>query len=885
MIFRKLLRNLFGFNLRVQFLPALIGLVFFLFLSSFIYSEERPSFSVHSHELDSGLKVYLKENSGSGLVAFALTVGAGSRTEGPWLETGISHLIEHLVFRGTDASSPSEVGKRVEQLGGDINAYTTPDFTLYYILMPKESASVALDILLESLTHPSFDSDSVEREKQVVLHEIQMGCDEPTRVLHKLFWKTAYRVHPYRVKTIGEESLLLGLQPADLIQYFQKMYVPSNMSLAIVGDFNADDMLKSVHQKFDILKRKSFDPAAIPQESEIVGTHRVEDFAHVELTHWIMGFRIPPFQNLDLIPLDVLTTILGDGTQSRLTLRLEHDLNLAQSVRCDTSSLTDPGMLTISALCEDGQRLELESEVIKILEQLKGKPVSRSELSRAKARILSDFYREIESLDKQVFWISMTSFLTGDPAYLQTYVRRIQDVSGDDILRVAQKYLLMNQNAVCALRPIEKTDSEKIKPSIQNRTKPQVKRLPNGISVIVSENHDSPMVSIQAVFKGGLLLENEKNNGLFQCMAKTAIHGTSKKNSSEILGPIEAAGGDLSGFSDLDSFGFSLKIPKDFFREGLNLLAEILQSASFPADELENEKKDILFNIREVKETPLLWALFQLRQNLFSRHPYHLLMYGTEASLAALTREEVSDAFQKYCRPQNLVISVFGDVSSEEAFDAVQKSLEGFSRPESAMSFAKDFSDANETLNVRQERIQSQSIVMVGFKGTTVKDEDRYGFELLAKLFSGFGSSLSEKVRTHLGAAYQLGAQNFLGLDPGFFVIYAGTSPEKAEEVQKVIQACIDELIRGEISHDDLLRAQNQVIAEEMEDLQTLNFRAREAAHLELYGIGVEELEHYREKVLSWDEKALSKMADKYFNKGRCVVLIVSPQKDSRKDH
>ncbi len=829
------------------------------------------------------MKVYLRQVPDSRFVAFVLTVGAGSRTEGPFLESGISHLIEHLVFRGTDQGFSSEIGKRIEQYGGDINAYTTADCTLYYIRIPREQINIALDIFLESLLHPSFDQTSVENEKQVVLHEVQMGLDDTDRVLHKLFWKTAYHIHPYQVKTIGEESLLKALTPDNLIQYFEKMYVPSNMSLTAVGDFEKDEILVSIFEKFSSLQRKSFEFPVVAQEPPSIGLRRSESFGSIQLTHWMMGFHIPSFQDPDFIPLDVIATFLAKGSQSPLRLKLEYELSVAKSVEAETSPLMDPGMLTIRATCEDKNIPLIEVEIDKILEKLKRERISIEELNRAKKRILSDFYQELESIEKQALLIGVSAFLTGDATCLEEYIKKIQAVSQEDILRVAQKYFSLDRKVISVLRPQKAQESIK-EDSIQKmRLKPSVKQLSNGIWAIVGEDHALPIVSIQALCKGGLGAETAQNNGIFQLIANTAIRGTKSKSGEEILGSVEAQGGTLSGFSEFDAFGFSMRIPKDFLKEGLFLISDIFQNATLALEDLEKEKSQLLLDIQEVKETPILWALFQLKQNLWSQHPYRFLKWGSENSIKALTQEEVVKVFREYCIPSHLIISISGDVASPEVFKLIEEAFSNFVSTQKELKTQGNFEDRNEALKICLNSPQAQSLVMMGFLGAKASDADSYGLELLAKLFSGLCSSLSEKLRTQAGSVYQLGAENFLGLDRGFFVIYAGTSLEKEPEVEKTIQSALEEVMEGKISKEDLLRAQNQAIAEKIQDWESLTFRAREAAYFVLNGVGIEEFDQYRQKIMAWDEKALAKIAKKYFKEGRSVFLTVSPEQKNNK--
>lgn len=874
------MKNLSWFNFRLLLICMGISIVI---ETPMIYPREISKFHVSSFELESGMKVYLKKDDSSSLVALALTVGVGSRTEGRWSGSGISHLLEHLVFKGAHQGGTSEIGEKIEKFGGDINAFTTPDFTLYYISIPKQHLDVAIEVLYESVRELSFDDSSLEKEKQVILHEIQMGMDDPDRILQKFFWKTAYRVHPYRIKTIGYEDLLLKLTPKDVRDYFQEMYAPENTSLTVVGDIDEKDVLEAVRDKFGKIQRRSFSLPNIPSEPSVLRPRKEETFENIKLSRLALGFLVPGFGHPDMVAIDMLASVLGDGTQSRLYQRLQEESHLTRSVYASSPSLIDQGLFSIYAVYPDENQEKVEEGIQQVIEKIKKDRISEDELKRVKNQILSDFYRQLDSTDRQAFWIGMISFLAGDANYILSYLNQVESVTAEDVQNTARKYLNPNQSVTCLMRPKSMEKKVSLEKTSASNVKAFKETFKNGASLIIEEDHSIPLVSLQAVFKGGVIEENDKNNGLFSLMTSTAIRGTRKKSANQIFQIIESAGGSLSSFSDQNTFGFSLSIPSSSLKQAADILFEILQEANFPEDQILKQREQSYAKIQEVEESTMAWGMFQFKKSMFSHHPYRLLSYGSADSIKNITRKDLESAFEKYCRPDNMVLAVLGDISSADG-DIIRKNIEHMAKPRQPLVFEKHEQEFKKLSPVHQFKEQNQSLVMIGFPGVRIQDEDRYALEILAGTLSGFGSPLFKTIRNEMGAAYYVGAMNLFGLDPGAFIIYAGTDPDHEKEVAEVIGKSIEDLKAKEVSEEDIFRAKNQLIADHARELQILSSKAREMARMEIYGLGAESLEQYESRIQAVQSGDLLRIAKKYFDVSKRLNFTISPAASQKPD-
>jgi zinc protease len=270
---------------------------------------------------------------GSGLVAVEAAVRTGSITEGEWIGSGVSHFVEHMLFKGTERRGVGEVEKEIQRCGGTYDAFTSYEYTGYRIVVPNENLPKILDLLSDVLRNAVFDSSELEKERAVILKELALNRDDPDRFLHLLNWSRAYTNHPYRHPIIGYESLFRSLTQEDVVRYYRERYVPNNMVLALAGDFQTSETAKTIHEKFIEMERKGVMEVEIPREplqmsprKNLVESNKVE-LAHIQMTYHTVSLRDP-----DLYSLDVLAILLGDGESSYLHRLLHREKGLVYQV-------------------------------------------------------------------------------------------------------------------------------------------------------------------------------------------------------------------------------------------------------------------------------------------------------------------------------------------------------------------------------------------------------------------------------------------------------------------------------------------------------------------------------------------------------------------------
>jgi zinc protease len=301
--------------IRKRFIHFLTATVFVFAFCSPARSDDGQS---SKHIFDNGLTVLVSEMPSSPVVSVYALVKAGSATEGKFLGAGISHFLEHMLFKGTHGRNVGELASRIQSVGGTINAATSYDYTIYTITVPYESFDVALDILSDMLMNATMNPEEVERERKVIFGEMRLRRDDPDRILSELVFQNVYIRHPYRHPIIGYESLLAEVTPEDLVEYYRTFYTPNNIIFSVAGNIDDQTVLPKIQEAFQGFKRTRAITRNLPEEPTQISGRRYEEEYPTDLTRLSMSFSGVSLLHPDLYALDALAEILGSGRSSRL---------------------------------------------------------------------------------------------------------------------------------------------------------------------------------------------------------------------------------------------------------------------------------------------------------------------------------------------------------------------------------------------------------------------------------------------------------------------------------------------------------------------------------------------------------------------------------------
>jgi zinc protease len=279
--------------------------------------------------LANGLTVIVQEDRSAPVASVQAWCATGSINEDQHLGAGLSHILEHMLFKGTKTQSANQIAQSIQNVGGYINAYTSFDRTVFWIDVPKDGVGTALEVLSDAMMNSTLPPEEYKKEQEVIRREFAMGMDDPDRMASLLLFGTAYQRHPYRFPVIGELEIYNQLTQEQVMQYYKTRYVPNNLTFVVVGDVDAEKVRQQLGDLFKSYPEKSLKPVFIPSEPPQLGRREVHREFSTELTHLAMAWHIPEVTSPDVPALDLLSTILGDGRSSRLYRRIREEAGLA----------------------------------------------------------------------------------------------------------------------------------------------------------------------------------------------------------------------------------------------------------------------------------------------------------------------------------------------------------------------------------------------------------------------------------------------------------------------------------------------------------------------------------------------------------------------------
>jgi zinc protease len=846
------------------------------------------------------MTVIMNENHAAPVVSIQVWVKAGSAHERD-KEAGIAHLHEHMLFKGTQSRGVGSIAREVEAAGGQINAYTSWDMTVYYVNMASRFMSKGIDILADIIENATFDAQELEKEIEVVLEEIRRGKDMPARRLSETFLKTTYGVHPYGRPVIGFNETVQSFTREDVMGFYRNWYVPENLVWIIVGDLDPQRLFPELEEKLSRIPNRP-----VPVRTQAVEPPQSAPRVFVQQedskeAHLRIGFHIPDISHPDVPALDLLAQILGQGRSSRLYSSLRMERRLVNSISASSMTPKEPGLFIIRSSLETKDIHQALTGILEVTYRLCFEPVTAEELKKAKIQIESDFIYQQQTVQGQARELGYYEAIVGDLGFGQQYLDRLRAARAEDVLRVARKYIRPDNLTMGTLVPKTATNEASQKrllkkvTGIYEATESRLTkedgrhtgdagqvlktRLPNGATLLLKENRAVPLVSFRAVFLGGLLSEDERTNGISNYLARMWNKGTSTMSAEQIALEVESLAGSVSGFSGRDSFGLKGDTVSWNFPPVFEIFSDILLHPEFPEEFVEKTRQDVLAAIKNQEDNLPHLAFRLLWKSLYPCHPYGMDELGTQESVKGLTREDLMDYYQSHAVSRNLVLAIVGDIDRIEAREVAEQAL--MSLPD--VPFERSIEPCN--VPPRTEAIQEvsaekqQAHILVGTRGGRHRDKDKYSLEVLDAILSGLGGRLFTELRDQQSLAYTVTSINRAALDPGLFAIYMATKPEKRQAAVDGILKEIQRIRKEEISEEEIERAKNFIIGAYEVGLQTNAAQAAAMAFNERYGLGYAEYLEYPERIKEVSGNKVRRAVERYLGREDLVTAEILPKR------
>jgi zinc protease len=830
------------------------------------------------HVFDNGFTAIVKEDHTKPVVAIRVYVRAGSIYEGKYLGAGTSHFLEHMLFESTDVMTKEEIEMTRERMGGISNAYTWKDHTCYYTQVRSEYAVDAVDLMYEGVCHAVIPQPEFDTQRDIILNEMRMGRDEPTRVLQKAFFETMYLEHPVRYPTIGFEDLFKAISRDELIDYYHTLYIPERTVVVVVGDVDALDMLAKLSETFGSEPRITPRALSLPEEPSQMGSREVIKEMAVEAAYIRLGFRTTYVGTDDAYALDVLATIMGEGLSARLTRKIRDEMGLVTGISAYSATpRTYPGYFIVYAECKPSNLTAAREAIIEELFAVREKKVGKDELERAKKQLEASNVLGKQTVEDQADILGTFELETGNAEFADVYLDGIRAVTAEDIREVAKKYFT-EENMTTAVVAPEGTLASLAETGTGIADRPmKMTKLDNGLRLLVKENPAVEAVSIYVVADGGGRVVPAGEEGLADVAAGLLLKGTKKRDAQEIAEDMEDMGGSIFSDASRDYMSLGAEMLAGDFDKGWEVVFDCLRNSKFPEQEfvkLTDRYKSYVLSEDDDWETE---AVKILRSRLYPSHPYGTLVSGTSESLEKLTRDEVIDYYNTVVEPENVVVSVVGDIDGAYVTGKLAKELSDWKPGVSALPVPAVDPAPTVAETVEYGTDKEQAVIYLGFYGPTY-DEDRYALDLIDSVLSGIylpGGRLHSRLRAG-GLVYVVHAYVARGMDPGFFGIYAACAPENRRKVLDIINEEVERIKTEPVPEEELDRAKEVCVSvDAVYYRQTNGDIASTSARDEIFGLGFDDRWHYAERIEALTAADVMAAANKYLINP--VVVITGP--------
>ena len=832
-------------------------------------------------KLSNGQTVVIQEVRNNPIVTIDTWIKTGSIDEDD-SNNGVAHFLEHLFFKGTKNHEPGEFDRVLETKGAITNAATSKDFTHYYVTIPSKDFDLAMELHADMMMNPLIPRNELEKERKVVLEEINKDLTNPSRILYDNLNSMLYTNHPYKRKVIGKSEVIETITRDKILEFYNNNYSPSNMVTIVIGDVDTNYALERIKESFNAEFKKQMKTIYLKEEPLTKQAKKVE-YIKTESGYMLIGFRGTPIEDKDAFALDVLATILGDGRSSVLYQVLKEKKRLAFSIDAGNSTFKDDGIFYISANFEPEKCKQVQDTIFAEIENIKKNGITDEQLNLAKNIIERETYYSRESITNIATEIGYTMALTNDIKFYDNYLDNIKNVSKADVKKVANKYLGINKSAVSILLPENSKDipvanittQAKSAELVSQTSDTQKFKLSNGATMLYTPNTTNDIIAISIYAKGGQLIE--KIPGTAKMTAATMMKGTKNYTPLELSQTLEDNGIKIAPSTSADAFSITVLTTKDEYEKTLELLNEVVNNATFAEYEVSKVKSDTINSIKRNKDVPLQVAIEEYRNLIYKDTPYSISSKVLEKNIDKIDKNTIIEYYNQVFNPQNLVISINGNIDKDFTIQKLNDIFintiqEEFSYECSNSKIAKITTPRTNTVKMQTET----AWILLGWQVDGVLNKKDYAaLQIIdSMLGSGMSSRLFKSLREQEGLAYQLGSGYSPNVLRGSFMLYIGTNPENLEKAKVGLFNEINKLKTQYVGDKELKDAKEKLIGNYIIGLETNLDKASNIGWYEASTRGYEFKEDYQNLINSITDADIIEVANKYFTDNYIMSVV-----------
>lgn len=837
--------------------------------------------------LPNGLLVYIFKDSRFPLAAARLYVRVGSADEPP-SQAGISHVLEHMVFKGTDHRPKGAVAKEVEAEGGYINASTSFDQTKYITDLPAMHWRTGIDVVKDMAFGASLNPEELESEKDVIISELERGEDSPMRKLYENLQVAALKNSPYGRPIIGFKDTIKSLTVEDLKNWVKKWYQPQNMMLLVAGDIDPGTVLEHAQKVFGDIKNSSDLPIRGPIDLKTAaeGSPRIEvNKGPWKKVYLGVSMPVPGIKDLRSLDLDALCFLLGGDGASVFYQKYKYELQLVDSISVDNMSMARAGLLTVTARLDADKLEEFWSKFTEDLASLKADSFKADAIQRARFNLEDSMDRAGETLNGLVSWRGMLEFDLGgaqgeenirfaqsnvDVPQLENAIKSWIDTSQARVRVMAPADAALPDLAAIMDKNWPQTDAAPVSEAILKDKEREIIKLDNGCVLALIPDKHAPYISIDLVMPGGNSMLKPDQQGLANLVAALLSDGAGDFNKVAMERWLSERAASLSAKAGLQSFGVSLNGPSRFNADYFIMLREIMRRPKFANDEIKKEIDNMKSALIQRDDNPLSFMFAKLNPFLFpGGQVYGYDNLGNAQNLSSFNSVAVRD-FWTLQGSMPWILSVAGDFDREKLLQDIKNLPAPHSMPVKVDSPVwGDDKKLDLTLPGR-----SQAHLMQVFKTVPADHPHAPALMLLQAILDGQSGLLFKELRDNEGLGYVVTAFNRTMPKAGFMAFYIGTTPDKLEQARKGFEKIINKIKTEDLDPELLKAGSNSLWGEYVRGTQSLSSRAGEVATDLLLNYPLDFQKLLIEKTRNLTPADLREAANQYLNNPYDISLM-----------
>ncbi|HWA58979.1 MAG TPA: pitrilysin family protein [Gemmatimonadales bacterium] len=822
--------------------------------------------------LDNGLTLLVQRDTSAPVAAVVTHVKAGFFDE-PDRWIGISHVFEHMFFKGTPTRGVGQIARETKAAGGYLNASTSYDHTTYYAVLPASRIADAVAIQADALMHAAVDREELARELRVIIQEAKRKLDTPSALTHETLHELMYDHHRIRRWRIGYEQDLAGFTREDVYGYYHSRYVPERTIIAIVGDVDEEEMLALARRTYDGWEPRpgAVDPSPSEPDRREVRTRTLR--GDVTQSDLILGWRGTPALHDDAIPLDLAAGVLGAGRGSWL-YRALRETGLASSVSAHHYSPTELGVFSIDAECEPERVPEVVRAIAESVARMAMAGVPAADLERARTLLLTRWSRRMEEMDGRAASLASAEAL-GDYHELDREFALLAATTGEQVRAVARRYLdpeavsavlyqprgrgadltvpdLAGAFAVTRLTdagtPVVPEPETTDPPPSTGRAMagPPVAQVYHAATpafdLLVRRKSGVPAVTL-GVYLPRTTLEGVDRSGITALAVRSAIRGAAGYDAAALAFGFERLGGTVSPTVTLDWIGFGVTVLSNNLAAAARLLDQVLHRPALAEEAIRAEQQILVQETSQVADDMYRYPFQLAFRAAYGDAGYGLPAHGLPEAIAALDPGAVGDWYQRtLLRTRGVVVAV-GDLDPDAALPRLGEIFGGYAaRDAEPLRAPMPWTVQAGSPPRLVERDKAQSAFALAFPGPSRRDPTRHAAEVWAAVASGLGGRLFEALRDRRSLAYTVMASSWQKARGGAFLSYIATSPEREAEARQEMLRELERFAAERVTADELERAVNYLAGQTEVSRQSAGAVAGEILDAWLAGGGLADL-------------------------------------------